>query len=444
MSFSRRHFVIGAAGLGLGAYAVRPSAKGKNYSPYFLQLNKELQQASITTPRLIIDKDKLDHNISAFKKLLPLSQTRRIVAKSLPSVPLLQYICEQTETNKLMLFHLPFLQGITKQMPQSDVLMGKPLPVIAARKFYDGIGKSSFSPASQLQWLIDNNTRLQEYLALAKQRNLTLNINLEIDVGLHRGGYESLPQFEAALALIKNNPQHLTFSGLMGYDAHVGKIPGILQGKQDSYADSQALYLQYIVQAEKQLNIHRDSLCLNGAGSPTLGYHAKTSVANEFSGGSCLIKPSDFDLDSLQNFVPASFIATPVLKKLLGVNLPGAEFFRHGWRYLNPNQAQTFFIYGGNWMADPHSPEGLSKNGLYGKSSNQEMLNGSSVINIDSGDFVFFRPRQSEQVLLQFGEIILFQKSPQAGSGNETETETETETDFQLQYFPVLKNATAS
>ena len=74
----------------------------------------------------------------------------------------------------------------------------------------------------------------------------------------------------------------------------------------------------------------------------------------------------------------------------------------------DPNRARTFFTYGGYWKARPESPEGLINNGLFGRSTNQEMLNGSRRIHLKPDDWVFLRPTQSEFVFLQFGDIALY------------------------------------
>jgi D-serine deaminase-like pyridoxal phosphate-dependent protein len=46
---------------------------------------------------------------------------------------------------------------------------------------------------------------------------------------------------------------------------------------------------------------------------------------------------------------------------------------------------------------------------LFGRSSNQEMLNGSTSVQLQPGDYVFLRPDQSEAVLLQFGDLLVYE-----------------------------------
>ncbi len=148
------------------------------------------------------------------------------------------------------------------------------------------------------------------------------------------------------------------------------------------------------------------ALTLNGAGSPTYRLHGADSPLTEVAVGSALLKPTDFDLDLLADFEPAAFIATPVLKAIDGLHLPGPDWAGRAWAAWDPNRRRSFFIYGGKWMARCASPAGLADNALYGSSSNQALLNASAAVDLAVDDHVFLRPTQSEAVLLQFGELL--------------------------------------
>jgi D-serine deaminase-like pyridoxal phosphate-dependent protein len=149
---------------------------------------------------------------------------------------------------------------------------------------------------------------------------------------------------------------------------------------------------------------------LNAGGSPTYQLYSEgTFPFNELAAGSCLVKPTDFDLPTLADHRPASYIAAPVLKRQDGLQLPGIDLgnLQSLW---NPNRANTFFTYGGYWKADLESPPGLSYNSLFGRSTNQEMVNGSGSVNLQPGDWIFLRPTQSEFVFLQFGDIAVYDR----------------------------------
>lgn len=406
---NRRQFILASIAVGVAsAFAIKPNDNGRAYNNYFAKMNKNLKSNGSSLPSMIIDLDLLDKNIAALKQILNPSTDYRIVAKSLPSPDLLGYIMEKSKTNKLMVFHQPFLTTLANDYPKSDILMGKPMPVKAADSFYQKLPKENlFDPSTQLQWLIDSKERLMQYLNLAQNLNTLLQINIEIDVGLHRGGLQQAEELDELLKVIEDNQQYLRFSGFMGYDPQIVKIPSIVKSPEQAFIESQAIYQAFIDRLYQQDPKYKNqSLCFNGAGSPSLPLHKNKTVANELSAGSCLVKPVDFDLPLLSQFIPAAFIATPVLKKMKGTQLPAIEFAKDILPLWDKNMQQTFFIYGGKWLAQFESPKGLQGNSLFGTSTNQAIINGSNNVNIDVDDYVFLRPTQSEFVFLQFGNIL--------------------------------------
>lgn len=397
---------VAAAGLG---YRLTRTPSGP-YDPFFQTLNETLKDYKRALPCLLLDLDALDRNLAALQTVLPAGAAFRTVAKSLPSPELINYMVQKTGSRRLMSFHQPFLSQLSNKGDANlDILLGKPMPVQTAAYYYDTLHpENGFDPARQVQWLVDTEQRIQEYIALAKGKNLHLRLNVEIDVGLHRGGFDTIEQVANALRLIEQHPEQVSFAGFMGYDAHIAKVPSILLPREKAYHRMRDFY-----DAGKNLvrshfpALWREDLTFNGAGSPTLTLHRQYgSPLNDLSAGSFAVKPTDFDIDTLDAFEPAAYIATPVLKKLPGCTLPSLEPVAGLLPLLDPNQAYTYFIYGGSWMADPVQPRGIRGNALFGKSTNQVMLNASAQTPLEVGDFVFFRPHQSEFVLLQFGGIL--------------------------------------
>lgn len=87
-----------------------------------------------------------------------------------------------------MVFNLPYLKMLAEQRPGSDMLLGKPFTVAALAQLLAQPPRGGFDALKQVQWLVDSPERLAQYRDLARGQQLTLRINLEIDVGLHRGG----------------------------------------------------------------------------------------------------------------------------------------------------------------------------------------------------------------------------------------------------------------
>lgn len=374
---------------------------------YFDSLNQMLKNRARAIPVLLIDQDVLDENIDALRTSLPKGVGFRIVVKSLPSFQLVEYIMTKAETNKLMVFHQPFLSDICKRFDKKlDILLGKPMPVKTAAYFYESLEDGQES-RHHIQWLVDTDERLRDYLELAKSLRKKLLINLEIDVGLHRGGFADEVSLSRALKVIQHNKEHLEFGGLMGYDPHVAKLPAIIRSRKKSLGMANAFYhsCKSLIK-EKFPELWTPNLTFNGAGSPTLALHKSSdSPLNDISAGSCLVKPTTFDIDTLSEYKAAAFIATPVLKKFSGTTIPGLERWKGILSNLSAANKQSFFIYGGYWKADYCYPPGIKANALFGDSTNQTMLNAPPSAKLDVDDFVFLRPQQSEFVFLQFGKI---------------------------------------
>lgn len=395
--------LVGVAGLGL---MLRPADRGGDHSPYFSAAGAALDKSGQAKPTLLVDRTKMLENLKTLSGHIVGRFDYRIVAKSLPSLPMLSAVMEASGSNRLMLFHQPFINQVAVEFPSADVLMGKPMPAAAAANFYRQFSPGQFDTATQLRWLMDTPERVNQYDRLATEISQDLSVCIELDVGLHRGGVHKDEQLIEMLDLITHSGR-LKFCGFMGYEPHIVKVPGDPIEYRDK---AMGVYSHYVDLAKAHLGDDwPEDVLLNAGGSPTYQmYNEGEFPFNELSAGSCLVKPSDFDLPSLEDHQPASYIASPVLKTLSTLEIPGINLgpIQSAW---DTNRKKTFFTYGGYWKANPESPPGLTYNPLFGRSSNQEMFNGSEKVNLKADDWVFLRPTQSEFVFLQFGDILVYE-----------------------------------
>ena len=391
--------------------AKKPRQNGGAHNDYFLAVQGALRDAGLFRPTLVVDRHQLAHNLGRLKANLPKNKKYRIVAKSLPSLPLIREVRAAMNTDRLMVFHQPHLNRVAAEMPDAELLLGKPMPAGAARRFFDDHKPNAFKPAAQIEWLVDTPERLRQYRELAARlpRGQRLRVNLELDVGLHRGGFNTAQGVAEAVRELQDDAA-LEFSGFMGYEAHAAKIPDAFGGVRGALAKAMAFYGDCVSAARETLGARfaPDALTLNAGGSNTYEYYDESAPCNELAMGSGLVKPTDFDTAGLSDHVPACYIATPVLKALDHTDIPGLEALTGLFRAWDPNTARTFYIYGGYWLADTVSPPGLQRNNIWGHSTNQEMLNGSAAVQLAVGDYVFYRPHQSEFVFLQFGDIAVY------------------------------------
>lgn len=395
-------FAGGAAAIGL-----RPAETGAPHDAFFTRLSKALRNAGLTQPTLVIERERLHANARQVRANLDRGLALRLVNKSLPSLPLLDEVARLTGTQRQMVFNLPYLRLLAEQRPDSDVLLGKPFTAAAASQLLAQPPRSGFDTSKQVQWLVDSPARLAQYRDLARGQRLPLRINLEIDVGLHRGGVPDEATLQQVIALLREEPL-LRWSGLMGYDAHTEKIPDIGGTRTSARAHVLQTYAARLkaLQASGLMPVD-GQLTLNTGGSPTYRLHREGGPANEVAVGSALVKPTDFDTPLLADLQAAAWIATPVLK-VQGFLAPnGVEPLGQAAQWWDRNQRTAHFIHGGHWLAQPESPEGLQASGLIGPSSNQQLFLGSGRQGLQPDDLVFFRPTQSEAVLQQFGDIAV-------------------------------------
>lgn len=410
MKLSRRGWLAGGAALAVaGAAALRPADRSGPRAAYFERLQQALHREGVATPALVVDRMRLEANVDRLRQDLPAGMAYRIVAKSLPAVGLLETVRRRSGSDRLMTFNAPMLLALARAMPETKQLLGKPLPVAAAADFLARLPAETREAASRVVWLVDTPERVTQYGQLAQAQGQPLAVALEIDVGLHRGGQAPGEGLAAVLKALAASPS-LRLAGLMGYEPHVPAIPELFGMRSRGLQRSWEAYAQARAQVAATLSPGSlDGAVLNAAGSLTYRLYRDTSVANEVAAGSVLVKPAGFDTALLEAMAPACFIATPVLKALPRTRLPdgfGAVSTLQSW--WDPNTRRTVFIHGGHWLARPVDPPGLQYNPLFGRSSNQEMLNAGDALAAQPDDFVFFRPEQSEAVFQQFGDIAVF------------------------------------
>jgi D-serine deaminase-like pyridoxal phosphate-dependent protein len=376
-----------------------PDRGAGGHDPYFAGLQSALKRAGVAQPTLVVDRGRLEANIATVKaQLAPTRLALRVVSKSLPAPALLEAVLDGTGADRLMVFNGVMLDEIAAFRPEADVLTGRPLPAAQVADFVHRHANNP-SPASMPQWLADSARRIAQYAEIARANDAAMRINLEIDIGLHRGGLANLAALGEALDLVKTEPR-LTVAGLMGYDAHVAGAAD----PQAAEARAQRLYGAAVKLLAERLG-DLSHMTLNAAGSPTYALHLTDTHANEVSIGSAFVKPTHFDLPTLKALEPAAFVAEPVLKVMDPALFPRREGLEEAISALDPNTRRGFFLYGGYGDAKPVSPRGLRFSPHYG---GRGMLEGSAKVELAADDFVFMRPTESEGVFLQFGDLAVY------------------------------------
>ena len=406
---------VAIAGTGLAAL-MKPSDAGGMYSSYFASLNSHLKELGIGRPCIVLDLDRVDHNIARVKAHLTDRLRYRLVSKSNPSLELLAYVLKKANTTRVMAFHQPFLNMLIQHTDATDILMGKPLLAEAVNSFYLELASDRHSQATEtIQWLVDTDERLHRHLEVARRYDQKLRVNLEIDVGLHRGGAADNQQLDAMLKTIAANPRYLKFTGLMGYEAHVTHAPPIISSTQGAFQNAIDSYVSFHSYGQSRFPaLFEGDLTFNSGGSTTYQMFPKDLPINDIAAGSAITKPSTFGM--LKDHEPALFIAAPVIKKLDGPQVPFVDFASDCVKWWDPNMNQAIYLYGGGWAAEIVAPPGVAPNPLTAGPPNQNLLPNQSLCNMSAsvplevGDFVFFHPQQGD-AMIQFDEILVMREN---------------------------------
>ncbi len=380
---------------------------------FYAGLSKELREKGIGRPVVLIDLDRLDHNLERVMSRLRAPLHLRVVEKSLPSAQLLNYILDKTGSRRVMVFHHPFLKTLlTALPPDTDLLFGKTIPVAGVAEFHAGLDEAQHADAAaRVQWLIDSPQTLDAYLTYFKKAGRKFAANIELDVGLHRGGPATPAELDGLLKVLAANRDTVTLTGLMGYDGHAFHVPvpgfmklwAVKKTLAGIAADYQALW-DHVRAGYPELAATVRTL--NGGGSSSYSLYAPDSVITDISVGSALLMPKTYDIITLADHKPAVFIATPLLKKLHPAKIP------YVGRISMSSDVDGYYVYGGAWAIEVEYPQGLQMHGLMSSPpnqtlvSNQAFLYGAAEPKVEPGDFVFFRPGESDNLFL-FDEIHL-------------------------------------
>lgn len=380
---------------------------------YFKQLGADLTAAGIGTPRIVIDVDRLDANADSIASEIG-KDRYRIVEKSLPSLDLLDHIRTRTGTDKFLLLHLPFLPALLAKFPTAQVLVGKNQPIAAVKTFFDGLPASAdrADAAARVTFLVDGPTRLGELVALANAMHLQLQVGVEIDAGLHRGGVRRPSDLPAVLGGFVANTSAVRFMGLLGYDGHIIGSPAgpgleehavraAYRGVEDTFSACTA-----IIQSQFG-SLWRSDLIFNSGGSNTYPLH-HGGVVNDVAAGGGTLRPASYSNMFIGALQPALFIAAPVIASFDAVEIP---FVNNVGQTLEDGN-KSLSMYGGGWAAVFVWPRGLSLAPLVSDPENMNLVPNQTLIvspgdtMISPGDWIFQQPRVAD-ALFQFDEILL-------------------------------------
>ncbi len=391
------------------------SAAVKPDEERFAAWNGELRARAAGRESALVDLDAVDHNLKLVGDRLGSSIGLRLVAKSLPSVQLLEYMMVTACTNRVMAFSEGMVRDLLCRFGSDvDILLGRPAAVDAAARTFatlDALGGES-NPAGAVRWLIDTAERMQEFAALAAQRGESINVSIEIDVGLRRGGARNGAELLDMLAIVDTS-ELLRFAGFMGYEGHV---PFAAMGGLTPDAEFGAVQSRYedFVRTGREAypGLFEGPLVYNSGGSRTYHYYTDDvdTPINEVAMGSAFFYPSNFHDIPQTALRTATFFATPVLKRIDPAETPFDQDFLPNLADGSPDLEVSYFMVAGGFPGEQTFPDGLTSNWNTSSTDDEErtrILNmlpnqgrwlGARQVPLEVGDFIFYQPWEGDAV----------------------------------------------
>jgi len=396
----------------------RPRDLGGPIDPYFASLDAALKAASVGSPRVVIDLDRLDHNVDTILAGMGAGSAYRTVEKSLPSADLIRYIADRTGSRRLLVLHVPYLPSLLAELgPGWDVMIGKTVPIEAVAAVLDELPTDeSVRVAREVRWLTSTEAGVEGFRGLAGNRGLRLRLAVELDVGLHRGGVGTEDELRTVLAAIASAPDQLEFAGYLGYDGHIPHAPAILRSSRSAslaaHRKAMARYAALVgVGRTADPSLHEGDLVHNAGGSGSYPLYGRGTPVDDVGIGGAVLRPSAYPALFLGDLQPAIWIASPVLADLGATRIPFLERFTALLRWWNPNARHALAVYGGGWPGRIVSPPGVETEAITNDPPNENLVPNQSLVTASErtqvavGDFVFWRPVNSD-AMVQFEDLV--------------------------------------
>jgi D-serine deaminase-like pyridoxal phosphate-dependent protein len=352
-------------------------------------------------PVLLLDLAALDQNVHVVVDFARRQNWAvRPALKSFRSPELVGYVLRRLPQPRGLVFNLSEVDPIVAAAPRgTDLMTGYP-PTVGELRGYLGRRPPRGQRRHRLRILVDSVPLMEELLRAARttRRRLPLDVALELDVGMGRGGINDRDELRACLELLRSDRRRLRLGAVLGYDGHA-TLTGTRAYRQIVAAQAKSAYRRHLDDLARLGSDLFDerTLIRNGPGSSNYRNWPGGPV-NEISPGSAFLLAGylsrGFDTEGL---VPALAMGGAV-RRITGdhpsLPLTGTTL---------PNSRQQEIIV--QAIGDPGElayPPGAGGDDLSGGGDALAVPKGSVAL----GDYVLYRPIQTEVGIQRFDAIV--------------------------------------
>lgn len=358
------------------------------------ELAKLAQKLGGGYPVLILDLAALDQNTRVVTSFAgEQGWAVRPALKSFRSPELTAYLLRRLPQPRGLVFNLYEVDPIVAAAPAGVDLMGGYPPTFGELRAF--LARRAPRKRHTLRILVDSVPLLEELARLARKtvRRLPLDVALELDVGMGRGGMNETGELAEALSILQREKARLRLSAVLGYDGHA-TLNGDSSYRRGVATQAQEFYSGYLEEIAGSFDT--DKLIRNGPASSNYRNWVG-GPANEISPGSAFLYAGylngGYDTEGL---APALTMCGAVRRitsdhpslPLTGTSPPGAT-------------EQEIIVQGVGSAGEVVLPQGTSEDEASGGGDALVVPKGSVAL----GDYVLYRPTQTEVGVQQFDAL---------------------------------------
>ena len=346
-------------------------------------------------PVLLLDLAALDRNtatVTSFAR--EQGWAVRPALKSFRSPRLTSYLLRRLPEPRGLFFNLYEVDPIVAAAPAGVDLMGGYPPTVGELRSF--LARRGPRKRHRVRLLVDSVPLLEELARLARRtpRRLPLDVALELDVGMGRGGMNEPGEVGAAIEILRREKARLRLGAVLGYDGHA-TLRGDAAYRKGVATQAMDFYRRHL----DELSAFVDPVKLIRNGPASSNYRNWVGgPANEISPGSAFLFAGylngGYDTEGL---FPALAMAGAVRRitsdhptlPLTGTPAPGAS-------------EQEIIVQGVGGAGEVVWPEGARGDDASGGGDALVVPKGS----VELGDYVIYRPTQTEVGIQQFDAIV--------------------------------------
>ena len=353
-------------------------------------------------PLLVLDLAALDQNV---RTVVDFAAGQgwgvRPALKSFRSPALISYLLNRLPQPRGLVFDLREVDPILAQAPRNtDLMTGYP-PTFGELADFLAAKPPKGQRKHRLRILVDSVPLIEHLARLARtsRRRLPLEVAIELDVGMGRGGIGDRDELRACLDVLRAERERLRLTAVLGYDGHA-TLRGDAEYRRLVATQAMESYRGHLAAlSELGKGLYDEGgLIRNGPGSSNYRNWAG-GPANEVGCGSAFLYAGylngGYDTDGL---APALTMAGAVRRitsdhpsaPALGIAQPGAT-------------EMEIIVQGVGAAGEVVHPAGAREDQASGGGDALIVPKGS----VELGDYVLYRPTQTEVGILRFHELVV-------------------------------------